>query len=174
MPVKFSLQDTISILRQTPGTVRNTLAGLPDDWTMQNEGPDTWSPFEVVGHLIQGEKTDWIPRTKIILYEDDKHFTPYDRFAQFKESAGKTMEDLLLEFETLRAKNIKELESMNLQEADFDKTGIHPEFGPVAIRPLLAAWAVHDLGHIVQINRVLAKQYKKEAGPWSKYLAVLN
>ena len=162
--MKFSLPDTISILRRTPGTIQSTLQSLPDDWTRQNEGGETWSPFDVVGHLIHGEKTDWIPRTKIVLYEDDKHFTPYDRFAQFKESVGKTMEDLLEEFETLRAENVKELEGLNLQEADFDKTGIHPEFGAVTIRQLLAAWAVHDLGHIVQINRVLAKQYKEEQG----------
>ncbi|MEP1096526.1 MAG: DinB family protein [Cyclobacteriaceae bacterium] len=172
--MKFSLQDTISILERTPSTVRNTLEGLPDNWVKQNEGPDTWSPFDVVGHLIHGEKTDWIPRTKIVLFEDDKHFTPYDRFAQFKESVGKTMADLLGEFESLRARNIEELIDLNLQESDFDKTGIHPEFGPVTIRQLLAAWTVHDLGHIVQINRVLAKQYRQEAGPWPKYLAVLN
>ncbi|MEP5612057.1 MAG: DinB family protein [Cyclobacteriaceae bacterium] len=172
--MNFSLEDTISILRRTPETVRNTLSGLPDNWTKQNEGSETWSPFDVVGHLIHGEKTDWIPRTKIILYEDDKRFTPYDRFAQFKESVGKTMEDLLTEFEVPRAENIQELEGLNLQEDDFDKTGVHPEFGTVTIRQLLAAWTVHDLGHLVQINRVLAKQYKEEAGPWPKYLAVLN
>ncbi len=172
--MQFSLEDTISILKRTPVTVRNILEGLPDEWTHQNEGPETWSPFDVVGHLIHGEKTDWIPRTKIILFEEDKHFTPYDRFAQFKESVGKTMDDLLDEFERRREENLRELIQLDLKDDDFNKTGIHPEFGDVTLRQLLAAWAVHDLGHIVQINRVLAKQYKEEAGPWPKYLAVLN
>ncbi len=172
--MEFSLEASVSILRKTPGTIRNILEDLPEKWTHQNEGPDTWSPFDVVGHLIHGEKTDWIPRSKIILFEEDKHFTPYDRFAQFKESVGKTMEDLLNEFKMLREQNIKALIGFDLKENDFDKWGIHPEFGEVTLRQLLAAWVVHDLGHIVQINRVLAKQYKEEAGPWPKYLAVLN
>ncbi len=172
--MEFSLEESISILKRTPSTIRSVLQDLPEKWTHQNEGPDTWSPFDVVGHLIHGEKTDWIPRTKIILFEEDKHFIPFDRFAQFKESGGKTMEDLLIEFEILRERNIKELIALNLEERDFDKHGIHPEFGEVTLKQLLAAWVVHDLGHIVQINRVMAKQYKEEAGPWPKYLAVLN
>ncbi len=172
--MEFSLEESISILKKTPGTIRNTLEDLPEKWTHQNEGPETWSPFDVVGHLIHGEKTDWIPRTKIILFEEDKSFTPYDRFAQFEESVGKTMDDLLDEFEMLRKQNIDALIALNLQEEDFDKKGIHPEFGEVTLKELLSAWVVHDLGHIVQINRVMAKQYKDEAGPWPKYLAVLN
>ena len=172
--MEFSLEDSISILKRTPGTIRNILKDLPEKWTHQNEGPETWSPFDVVGHLIHGERTDWIPRTKIILFEDDKRFTPYDRFAQFKESDGKSMSDLLEEFEMLRNQNIEELIGLNLQEKDFNKEGIHPEFGTVTLKQLLSAWVVHDLGHIVQINRVMAKQYKEEAGPWPKYLAVLN
>lgn len=172
--MEFSLEESITILRRTPAVISSTLLGLPNKWTHQNEGPETWSPFDVVGHLIHGEKTDWIPRTKIILFEEDKHFIPFDRFAQFKESVGKSMEDLLKEFEELRAQNLKELINLNLRVDDFEKTGIHPAFGEVTLKQLLAAWTVHDLGHIVQINRVLAKQYKQEAGPWPKYLAVLN
>lgn len=172
--MKFSLADTISILKQTPATVRGLIQDLPDEWAQQNEGSETWSPYDVVGHLIHGEKTDWIPRTKIILYEEDKRFTPYDRFAQFKESAGKSTKDLLDEFEVLRNENIEELLKLDLQPTDFDKTGIHPVFEAITLRQLLAAWAVHDLGHVVQISRVIAKQYKEEAGPWPKYLRVLN
>lgn len=172
--MKFSLSDTIAILKQTPATIRSIVEYLPEEWTKQNEGPETWSPYDVVGHLIHGEKTDWIPRTKIILFEEDKHFTPYDRFAQFKESNGKSMEDLFREFEVLRKANIQELVKLDLQAADFDKSGIHPEFGDITLRQLLSAWAVHDLGHIVQISRVIAKQYKEETGPWPKYLRVLN
>lgn len=172
--MEFSLRDTCTILERTPGVLSQLLKDLPKDWTHQNEGPETWSPFDVVGHLIHGEKTDWIPRTKIILYEEDKHFIPFDRFAQFEESKGKTLESLLSEFEALRIDNLQELRKLNLQPSDLEKEGIHPEFGAVTLRQLLAAWTTHDLGHIVQISRVMAKQYKQEAGPWPKYLAVLN
>ncbi|MEQ9403442.1 MAG: DinB family protein [Cyclobacteriaceae bacterium] len=172
--MKFSLEDSMTILSKTPGIISQSLEGLSETWTHQNEGPETWSPFDVVGHLIHGERTDWIPRTKIILFAEDKRFTPYDRFAQFKESEGKSMQDLLVEFEDLRKLNLTELQELKLEKSDFEKTGIHPEFGDITLRQLLAAWVTHDLGHIVQINRVLAKQYKEEAGPWPKYLRVLN
>ena len=172
--MKFSLSDTVAILKQTPATIKSILQYLPSEWAHQNEGHETWSPYDVVGHLIHGEKTDWIPRTKIILFEEDKHFTPYDRFAQFKESTGKSMQNLLTEFEDLRQENVEELLRLDLQSDDFDKTGIHPAFGDITLRQLLSAWAVHDLGHVVQISRVIAKQYKEEAGPWPKYLRVLN
>ena len=129
--MKFSLQETITILKQTPTVISTILKDLPDEWVQQNEGGDSWSPYDVVGHLIHGERTDWIPRTKIILFEDDKRFTPYDRFAQFKESVGKSMDDLLREFEILRSENIETLMQLDLQDTDFGKTGIHPEFGEI-------------------------------------------
>lgn len=171
--MQFSLNESITVLERTPTVMRALLEGLSDNWTMQNEGPETWSPFDVIGHLIHGEKTDWIPRTKIILYEEDKHFVPFDRFAQFREST-KSLKNLLDEFNELRTDNLEELRAMNLTGVDLLKTGIHPEFGEVTLKELLAAWVTHDLGHIVQVSRVMAKQYKEEVGPWPKYLKVLS
>ncbi len=151
------------------------LQGLPKEWTHQNEGGDTWSPFDVVGHLIHGEKTDWMPRIKIILSDaEDKTFEPYDRFAQFRLSKGKELNDLLEEFESLRKSNLDELLSLNLSPEQLNRGGIHPELGPVILSEVLSAWVVHDLGHIVQVSRVMAKQYKDEVGPWPEYLTVLN
>ncbi|MFI5135299.1 MAG: DinB family protein, partial [Chitinophagales bacterium] len=125
-------------------------------------------------HLINGEKTDWIPRMKIILSKDgDKRFEPFDRFAQFKESKGKSLQQLIDEFKTLREKSIDELKKANLSDEDLEKTGIHPEFGTVTLKQHLSSWVVHDLGHIAQIARVMAKQYHDEVGPWKKYLTIL-
>ena len=172
--MEFSLSESIAILKRTPVTLNTLLRGLPDHWTHQNEGPETWSPYDVIGHLIHGEKTDWLVRTKIILFEENKQFEPFDRFAQFEESKGFTLEELLDEFEVLRKQNLLELEGFSLSSEDFVKKGIHPEFGEITLENLLAAWVVHDLGHIVQINRAMAKQYKENVGPWPKYLTVLN
>ncbi|MEQ8629232.1 DinB family protein [Ekhidna sp.] len=173
--MKFSLEKSIHILDRTPAVLKTLLRNLPEDWTAPNEGPDTWSPYDVVGHLIHGEKTDWIPRARIILEQGEKQpFTPFDRFAQFEESKGKTLNQLLDEFESHRTDNIKTLESLNISQADLTKTGIHPEFGAVTLENLLAAWVVHDLGHIYQISRVMAKQYTNEVGPWSQYMGVLK
>lgn len=172
--MKYSVDKSIEILQATPNTLRSLLGGLSIDWTNQNEGPETWSPFDIIGHLIHGEKTDWIPRAKIILGSGDKHFEPFDRFAMFSNSAGKNIMDLLSEFEGLRAININELIALNISESDLEKTGIHPEFGPVTLRNLLSTWMVHDLNHISQIVRVMAKQYKAETGPWPKYIKLLN
>ncbi len=172
--MQFDLDEALNILGRTPKVLRALLEDLPEQWVMKNEGPDTWSPFDVVGHLIHGEKTDWVPRTKIILLAEDKRFIPFDRFAMFEASKGKAMNELLDEFETLRTQSVEEFRQLNISDADLDKTGIHPEFGDVTLRELLAAHVTHDLGHIVQINRVLAKQYKNAAGPWPKYIAVLN
>ena len=142
---------------------------------MANEGENTWSPYDVVGHLIHGENTDWLPRTKIILQQGaDTAFVPYDRFAQFENSKGKSLQELLSEFKILRKANIDELKYLNIGSEELKLTGIHPEFGGVTLKQLLSAWVVHDLGHIVQISRVMAKQYKEETGPWTKYLKVLN
>ena len=173
--MKFSLEKSIHILDRTPAVLKTLLRNLPEDWTAPNEGPDTWSPYDVVGHLIHGEKTDWIPRARIILEQGEKQpFTPFDRFAQFVESKGKTLNQLLDEFESHRTDNIKTLKALNITEADLTKTGIHPEFGAVTLENLLAAWVVHDLGHIHQISRVMAKQYTNEVGPWTQYMGVLK
>lgn len=155
--------------------MRELLDGLPDEWTHATEGPETWSPYTVVGHLIHGERTDWIPRARIILGDQaDRRFTPYDRFAQFRESEGKLLAQLLDEFEDLRGENVDVLQGWELSEADLARTGEHPEFGSVTLRQLLATWVAHDLGHIVQTARVMAKQYRDAIGPWRAYLSVME
>lgn len=170
----FNIDKALEILEQTPRTIRPLLENLSDEWIFSNEGEDTWSPFDVVGHLIHGEKTDWIQRLNKVLSEDDKYFEPFDRFAQFESSKGKSLEQLLVEFEVLRSKNLSIFKSLNINEADLSKTGIHPDFGEVTLQQLLATWVTHDLGHIAQIARVLAKQYKHEVGPWTAYLSILK
>ena len=173
--MNFDLNKTIEILSRTPVVLEALLKDLSDDWTMNNEGPETWSPYDIIGHLIHGEKTDWIPRMDIILSNNpDKHFEPYDRFAQFKNSKGKSLLQLLEEFILLRKNNLNRLRSANLADDDLLKTGIHPAFGDVTLKQLLATWAAHDLNHIAQITRVMAKQYKPEAGPWVAYLKILQ
>ena len=173
--MNFDLKKAIEILERTPSVLESLLGNLSDDWTSRNEGENTWSPYDVVGHLIHGENTDWLPRTKIILSRGtNTDFEPYDRFAQFENSKGKSLRQLLSTFKKLRKANMDELKFMNFEENELELTGIHPEFGAVTLRQLLAAWVVHDLGHIVQISRVMAKQYKEEAGPWVKYLTVLG
>ena len=142
---------------------------------MNNEGAETWSPYDIVGHFIHGEKTDWIPRLEIILSDtQDKRFVPFDRFAQFRESKGKSARELITEFGLLRKKNVETLKSRNLTEADFSKKGIHPAFGEVTLSQLLSAWVVHDLDHIAQIARVMAKQYTVAVGKWVEFLPVLT
>lgn len=170
----FDRDRTLAVLEQTPVTLHHYLSGLPEDMLRTNEGEKTWSPFDILGHLIHGEKTDWIPRTKVILFADDKHFAPFDRFAQEKESVGKSMDDLLKEFSTLRQQNLETFRSFDLSESNLNKTGIHPEFGEVKLSWHLSCWTAHDLGHIYQISRVLAKQLKEDCGPWVKYLRVLQ
>ncbi len=173
--MQFNLQKSIQILERTPTVIEKLLDGIDNDWINNNEGPDTWSPYDIVGHLIHGEKTDWIPRMELILSDNpDKHFISFDRFAQFRESKGKTIKQLLSEFSDLRKEGIQQLKAANLTEALLDKKGIHPEFGEVSLRKLLAAWVVHDLGHIHQMARVMAKQYNEEVGLWTKYLTVLH
>lgn len=173
--MKFELNKAIPVLERTPSVLRNLLQELPAEWIQENEGKDTWSPFDVVGHLIHGEKTDWMVRTELILEEGPpKTFEPYDRFAQFKNSKGKTLGELLEEFERLRKDNLNNLRSKNLTDSDLERKGIHPELGEVTLVQLLSAWVVHDLGHIAQVSRVMAKQYKNEVGPWPKYLTILN
>lgn len=171
----FQLNHALEILERTPIVITQLLSGLSKDWIYQHEGPNTWSPFDIVGHLIHGEKTDWLPRLEIILAEDtDKSFAPFDRFAQFEASKGKDLEQLLDEFKQLRRQNLARLRTKNLSREDLTRTGIHPDFGPVTLEQLLATWTVHDLNHIAQVARVMAKQYTDAVGPWQAYLGVLH
>ncbi|HEX2896999.1 MAG TPA: DinB family protein [candidate division Zixibacteria bacterium] len=173
--MNFDLNQALAILRRTPDVLETLLKDLPEPWTMQNEGGKSWSPYDVIGHLIHGEKTDWIDRTKIVLFEGpDKTFTPFDRFAQFQESQGKSLNQLLAEFRTLRLANLKTLEGFKITADMLDKTAMHPSLGKVTLRNLLATWTAHDLNHIYQIVRVMAKHYKTEVGPWSQYLRLVN
>ncbi|KAA3641395.1 MAG: DinB family protein [Bacteroidetes bacterium] len=173
--MNFNLKESIQILTRTPEVIEILLTGLPNEWIHNNEGPDTWSPFDIVGHLIHGEKTDWIPRAEIILSDkEDKTFVPFDRFAQFENSKGKTLGQLLTEFKEIRQENIKALEAMQIDDVKLEKTGIHPDFGEVTLKQLLATWTVHDLSHIHQMTRVLGKNYRTEAGPWRAFISILQ
>jgi hypothetical protein len=171
----FELTEGAAILERTPSTLRALLGGVPPAWIERDEGPETWSPFVVVGHLIHGERADWIPRARIILEQGaDRRFTPYDRFAQFHESAGKPLATLLDEFDHLRRENLATLRDWELTDTQLALTGEHPEFGRVTLGQLLATWVTHDLGHIAQIARVMAKQYRDAIGPWRAYLPIVD
>ena len=173
--MEFSINRSIEILERTPHVLIQLTNNLSADWTMNNEGGETWSVFDVIGHLIHGEKTDWMTRIEIILSERaHKEFEPFDRFAQLKESKGKSLEQLLNEFLAVRELNLKKLKGLRLKENDFNKTAIHPKFGTVTLSQLIAAWTVHDLDHISQISRVMAKQYKEQSGPWVEYMKILR
>ena len=172
--MEFDLNKTFEVLERTPKILDELLSGLSDDWTMNNEGDETWSACDILGHLNHGERIDWVSRMNIILNEDDKHFIPYDRFAQFEESKGKDLQQLLKEFTELRKNNVEKLKSLNLTNDELNKTGIHPEFGEVSLKQLLSTWTIHDLTHIAQIARVMAKQYKNAIGPWIKYFRVMQ
>ena len=171
----FTLEKSIEILERTPALLQALLENISEEWTSNNEGPETWSAYDVVGHLIHGEKTDWIPRAEIILSSNhDKKFEPFDRFAQNEDSKGKSLAVLLKEFETLRKKNLEVLRSKNITQKELQEKGVHPAFGEVTLSQLLATWVVHDLNHISQISRVMAKQYKVAVGPWIEYLRILQ
>jgi hypothetical protein len=173
--MEFQLTHALEVLERTPATFRALLAGLPEAWTSPNEGPETFSAFDNVGHLIHGERTDWIPRARIILTQGaDRRFEPYDRFAQYRESQGKSLAELLDEFALLRTENLATLRGWQLSEAELALEGEHPALGPVTLRQLLATWVAHDLGHVAQTARVLAKQYREAVGPWRAYLPVLD
>jgi hypothetical protein len=168
------LDQTVALIARTPATLNVLLRDLPDSWTHSNEGDKTWSCYDVVGHLIHGERTDWIPRTKRILeFGDTKAFDRFDRFAQGRESQGKSLPQLLDEFSRLRAASIAELRAMNLTDKDLTRRGLHPELGPVTLSELLAGWAAHDLTHLHQISRIMAHQYRNSIGPWNKYMGVM-
>jgi len=170
----FNLDKSLEILTRTPAVLEVMLSGLSEQWIQSNEGADTWSPYDVVGHLIHGEKTDWMPRLDIMLNKADKRFAPFDRFAQFEDSKGKSLDKLLATFKALRVQNLEKLKSLNLSSKDFNRVGIHPVFGEVTVRQLLATWVAHDLNHLAQIARVMAKQYTNEVGPWREFLGILN
>lgn len=173
--MKFSVEKSVEILEKTPGVLKTLLGNLSEEWVINNEGPYTFSPYDVIGHLIHGERTDWAIRAKIILeFGLSKPFIPWDRFAQYEVSKGKRLPQLLDEFAEVRKENLQWLKSVNLSESDLEKKGIHPVFGAVTLRNLLSTWVAHDLTHIAQITRVMAKQYKEEMGPWPEFFRILN
>ncbi len=173
--MKFTVNQGLEVLQQTPATLQSMLGNLSDDWIFSNEGGDSWSPYDIVGHLIHGEKTDWMPRLQLILSESaDKTFVAFDRFAQFEHSKGKTLGQLLDEFKTLRQQNLEHLRQLDLSESQLVQKGIHPELGPATASELLACWVTHDLSHLAQISRVMAKQYRTEVGPWTAYIPILT
>ncbi len=175
MAEQFSLERSIEVLSRTFPTLDALLRGVSDTWARGTEGPDTFSPFDVVGHLIDGEETDWIPRARIILARGKSlRFEPYDRFRHRARNAARTLESLLAEFRALRDANLQLLGSWKLTPAELDLQGEHPSLGPVTLRQLLAAWVVHDLGHVAQVARVMAKQCGPDVGPWVPYLPVLT
>ena len=172
---EFSLDDVIALLTRTPVALNALLRGLPDKWVRCNEGHDSWSAFDIVGHLICGERNDWLPRIRTLLEQGEaRAFDPFDRFAQLRESEGKSLEQLLGDFAQLRADNLVALHAMNLQPEEFIRRGAHPALGTVTLSQLLATWAVHDFTHLHQLSRVMAHQYREAVGPWSAYLGVLQ
>jgi hypothetical protein len=173
--MKFSVEHATPLLRSTPEVLRSWLTDLPESWNTGNEGPDTWSPFDIVGHLIHGERTDWIPRIELLLmHGENRAFTPFDRFAQFRDSRGKSLHELLDTFAELRESNVERLGSFQLTSNDLQRRGRHPELGQVTLGQLIATWVVHDLNHIGQIARVMSRQYRSDVGPWIEYLPILT
>jgi len=169
------LDKTIAILTRTPAALDALLRGLPEEWTRSNEAGDSWSPFDVVGHLIYGERTDWMPRARWILtHGTEKPFKPFDRLGQMQECKGKSMDALLNEFTRARAENLAGLRALNVGPKELALTGRHPALGEVSLSELLGTWAVHDMTHLHQTSRVLAHQYRAAVGPWSQYLGVLD
>jgi uncharacterized damage-inducible protein DinB len=172
--MNFNLNDTIEILERTPRVLEALLTGLSDGWLNSREGEETWNPAEVVEHLIEGEKTNWIPRLEMILREgENRPFPEFDRFAHLKREK-RSLEEMLAEFRQLRQENIQKIRNLVRSEADEERTGIHPAFGTVRLRELLATWMVHDLTHLSQILRVMAKRYREDVGPWIEYLGILK
>ena len=171
----FVVADGTAVLRRTPRVLRALLTDLRPEWTRATEGPETWSPYDVVGHLIHGERTDYIPRARIILAQGaERRFKAFDREAQFRESAGRSLDALLDEFDQLRTENLVTLDRWDLTEAQLALTGEHPDFGTVTLAQLLATWVAHDLTHLTQIARVMAKQYQGAVGPWRAYLSIMD
>ena len=173
--MQFKLEESTQILRRTPATLREMVGGVPAGWIRATEGAGTWSCYDIVGHLIHGELTDWIPRARIILeHGETQAFEPFDRFAQFREDPTRSIEALLDQFAFLRAENVKVLQGLRLSSDDLSRKGTHPELGTVTLGQLLSTWVVHDMSHLAQIARVIAKQYWQEVGPWRAYMSILK
>ena len=173
--MEYCLTETISLLARTPAALNALLRDLPEIWTLRNEGEKTWSAFDVIGHLIHAERTDWMPRAKRILESgESRPFDPFDRWAQEQESRGQSLEQLLDEFARLRSENLADLRHLNLSQQDLERRGRHPALGIVTLSQLLSTWAVHDLTHLHQITRLMAYQYRNTVGPWGAYLGVLQ
>lgn len=174
-PIPFQLEHAVEVLLRTPGVLRTLLAGLPEEWVQNRYGENTFSPFDVVGHLIHGERTDWIPRARIILeHGESRLFEPFDRYAMYEESRGKSIGELLDTFAALRRENLAALAALHLSEAQLDQRGTHPALGPVTLRELLATWVAHDLNHVAQICKAMTFQYREAVGPWRDYLSLLT
>ena len=173
--MEHNLPQTISLLTRTPAALNALLRDLPETWTLRNEGEDSWNAFDVVGHLIHGERTDWMPRVRMVLqFGESRAFEPFDRWGHIPESRGKSLGQLLDEFDRWRSENLCALRALNLRPEDLERRGRHPSLGAVTLSELLATWAIHDLTHLHQISRVMAHQYREAVGPWSGYLGVLQ
>lgn len=168
------MDEAVAILERAPASLSALLEGLPEAWTRATEGEGTWSPYDVIGHLLHGERTNWMPRARHILAGERRPFEPFDRTAQFTESEGKSLHELLATFTDARRENVAALAGMNLTDEDLERTGLHPELGTVTLGQLLAAWVVHDMDHVAQIARTMAKVYTEATGPWSVYLSILR
>ncbi len=173
--MEHSLESTISLLTRTPAAFDTLLRDLPETWTFRNEGENTWSAFDIVGHLIHGERTDWVPRARMILqFGETRTFEPFDRWGHMRECQGKSLGQLLDEFARLRTENLEGLRALNLRPEDLERRGRHPALGVVTLSELLATWAAHDLTHLHQISRVMAHQYREAVGPWGRFLGVMQ
>jgi hypothetical protein len=173
--MEFEINRSLQVLERTPRVIEALLKDLDEEWIINNEGGDTWSPYIVTAHLVYADKTNWIPRVKAIVDEgSDKKFPPFNRLGQIEDSKGKSLEDLIASFKDLRKQNIATLKNILSDEKSLDLTGIHPEFGEVTLRQLISTWVVHDLAHVSQIVRVMAKQYKEAIGPWAAYISVVR
>lgn len=173
--MEFELDKAKEVLQRTPATLNALLNDLPNDWVLANEGPETFSPYDVIGHLIEGEENDWIPRARIILEQGEaRPFDKFDRFAMYEKSRGKSLSELLVQFQQRRSESLRQLDEMHLTPDLLQKRGSHPALGVVTLSQLLSAWVVHDLGHIRQIVRVMAKQYREAIGPWTAYLSIVE
>ncbi len=173
--MSFDLDRALEVLSRTPSVLESLLDGLSNAWLDAREGPDTFTPRDVVGHLIHGEETDWVPRIRLILERGDEvPFTPFDRFGFRENIQGRDIDDLLRELRNLRSENLDYVRSLSLSASDFDRKGRHPALGTVTLGQLFASWVVHDLGHVRQVVRVLARQYGEAVGPWKEYLSILE